>query len=46
MVIKFWKVVVLRGLIFVMALSMSSCAANKPRKIPKRGAIPCPIKDC
>ena len=38
--------VVFRAVVLVMLLSISSCAANKPRKIPKRGPIPCPVKDC
>ncbi len=35
---------VIKGLVLVLLLS--SCATNKPRKLPKRGAIPCPTRDC
>lgn len=38
------KFVVLKGI--VIAILLGGCVTNKPRKLPKRGAIPCPVKDC
>lgn len=44
--IKRLKGIILRGFVFILILNLSCCAANKPRKLPKRGPIPCPVKDC
>lgn len=41
---RIFKLTLLKGLVLVILLG--SCATNKPRKLPKRGAIPCPTKDC
>lgn len=42
-----WKKIRLSLLCIILLTGMMwGCATNKPRKLPKRGAIPCPIKDC
>ena len=38
------KIIVIKGL--VLTILLGGCATNKPRKLPKRGPIPCPVKDC
>lgn len=42
-----WKKIRLSVMcIILLAGLMGGCATHKPRKIPKKGAIPCPIHDC
>ena len=41
---KILKMTLIKGLVLMILLG--GCATNKPRKLPKRGAIPCPTKDC
>ena len=47
--IKIDQVRHIRHIVFLVLLVSSllgGCATQKARKIPKKGPIPCPIKDC
>lgn len=39
------KIVVVK--LLILALLLGGCATgHKARKLPKKGTIPCPVKDC
>ena len=35
-----------RLLLIVAVVAIGGCASQKPGRIPKKGPIPCPVKDC
>jgi hypothetical protein len=40
------KRVFYRLLLITAVVAVGGCATQKPGRIPKKGPIPCPMKDC
>lgn len=33
-------------LLIIVVVAIGGCASQKPGRLPKKGPIPCPVKDC
>ena len=40
------KNVLQKFLLITALVTIGGCASQKPGRIPKKGPIPCPVKDC